>query len=219
MAHFSKNGTFLHKWHIYPTWHTHPKMAHSSKNGTFIQNWHIPPKLAHSSKNGTFIQKWHIHPKMTHSSKNGTILLKWHIPPKMAHSSKKAHSSKNGTYLHFITEEKNKWFCKKVCNKMEFDFQSNYVMNSVKYPYVKSLSHCLTELFPIYQNNIWTIRQWDNHTIVLYRRLSDFTCPLPKYSKWVLYTYLPYIWKSFWISFDLHLEKNGYWWKPLPKML
>ena len=79
---------------------------------------------------------------------------------------------------------------------MEFDFQSNYVMNSVKYPYVKSLSHCLTELFPIYQNNIWTIRQWDNHTIVLYRRLSDFTCPLPKYSKWVLYTYL----------FALHLK-------------
>ena len=24
----------------------------------------------------------------------------------------------------------------------------------------------LTELFPIYQNNIWTIRQWDDHTIV-----------------------------------------------------
>ena len=50
--------------------------------------------------------------------------------------------------------------------KMEFYFQSNSVMNSLKCPKAKSLSHCLTELFPIYQNNIWTIRQWDNHTIV-----------------------------------------------------
>ena len=36
----------------------------------------------------------------------------------------------------------------------------------MKCPNAKSLSHCLTELFPIYQNNIWTIRQWDNHTII-----------------------------------------------------
>ena len=49
---------------------------------------------------------------------------------------------------------------------MEFYFQGNSVMNSLKCPNAKSLSHCLTELFPIYQNNIWTIRQWDNHTIV-----------------------------------------------------
>ena len=33
---------------------------------------------------------------------------------------------------------------------MEFSFHS--VMNSLKYPKSKSLSHCLTELFPIYQN-------------------------------------------------------------------
>ena len=36
--------------------------------------------------------------------------------------------------------------------KMEFYFQSNSVMNSLKYPKSKSLSHCLTELSPIYQN-------------------------------------------------------------------
>ena len=29
-----------------------------------------------------------------------------------------------------------------------------------------SLSHCLTELFPIYQNKICTIRQLDNHNII-----------------------------------------------------
>ena len=33
--------------------HIHSKVAHSSKNGTFIQKWHIPPKMAHSSKSGT----------------------------------------------------------------------------------------------------------------------------------------------------------------------
>ena len=45
-------------------------------------------------------------------------------------------------------------------------FQSNSVMNSLNTPKTKSLSHCLTELFPIYQNNIWTIRRWDDHTII-----------------------------------------------------
>ena len=39
-------------------------------------------------------------------------------------------------------------------------------MNSLKYPKTKSLSHCLTELFPINQNNVWTIRRWDDHTII-----------------------------------------------------
>ena len=42
---------------------------------------------------------------------------------------------------------------------MEFYFQSNSVMNSLKCPKSKSLSHCLTELFPIYQNKHWTIRR------------------------------------------------------------
>ena len=43
----------------------YPKMAHSSKNGKFIQKWHIHPKMAHLSKNDTFIEMWHICPKIT----------------------------------------------------------------------------------------------------------------------------------------------------------
>ena len=50
--------------------------------------------------------------------------------------------------------------------KIKFYFQSNSVMNSLKCPKSKSLSHCLTELFPIYQNKHWTIRWWDDHTVV-----------------------------------------------------
>ena len=38
-------------------------------------------------------------------------------------------------------------------------------MNSLKCPKSKSLSHCLTELFPIYQNKQWTIRQQDNCSV------------------------------------------------------
>ena len=49
--------------------------------------------------------------------------------------------------------------------KMEFHFQSNSVMNSLKCPKSKSLSHCLTELFPIYQNKHWTIRWRDNRSV------------------------------------------------------
>ena len=45
------------------------------------------------------------------------------------------------------------------CVKMEFFFQSNSIMNSLKCPKSKSLSHCLTELFPNYQNKHWTIRR------------------------------------------------------------
>ena len=45
---------------------------------------------------------------------------------------------------------------------MKFYFQRNSVKNNLKYP--KSLSHCLTELFTIYQNNNWSIRRWDDHT-------------------------------------------------------
>ena len=44
-------------------------------------------------------------------------------------------------------------------------FQSNSVMNSLKYPKSKSLSYCLTELFPIYQNKHWTIRRWDDRSV------------------------------------------------------
>ena len=38
-------------------------------------------------------------------------------------------------------------------------------MSILKCPKSKSLSQCLTELFPIYQNKHWTIRQWDNCSI------------------------------------------------------
>ena len=32
-------------------------------------------------------------------------------------------------------------------------------------PKTKSATHCLTEVFPIYQNKHWTIRQWDDRSI------------------------------------------------------
>ena len=32
-------------------------------------------------------------------------------------------------------------------------------------PMTKSATHCLTELFPIYQNKHWTIRRRDNHSV------------------------------------------------------
>ena len=57
-------------------------------------------------------------------------------------------------------------FCKKLCKKLIFFFQNISVENSLICPRTKWASHCLTELFPIYQNNIWTIRRWDDHTII-----------------------------------------------------
>ena len=39
-------------------------------------------------------------------------------------------------------------------------------MKSLIYPKAKPASHCLTELFSIYQNNNCTIRRWNDHTIV-----------------------------------------------------
>jgi hypothetical protein len=48
---------------------------------------------------------------------------------------------------------------------MELYFQSNSVINSFKCPKSKSLSHFLTELFPIYQNKHWTIRQRDDRSV------------------------------------------------------
>ena len=38
-------------------------------------------------------------------------------------------------------------------------------MNYLKCPKSKSLSHCLTELFSIYQNKHWTIRRRDDHSV------------------------------------------------------
>jgi hypothetical protein len=43
--------------------------------------------------------------------------------------------------------------------------QSNSVMNSLKYPKSKSLTHFLTELFPIYQNKYWTIRRREDCSV------------------------------------------------------
>ena len=48
---------------------------------------------------------------------------------------------------------------------MEFYFQSNSVMNSLKCPKSKSLSHCLTELFPFYQNKHWTIQRRNDGSV------------------------------------------------------
>ena len=71
---------------------------------------------------------------------------------------------------------------------MEFYFQSDSVKNSLICPKTKSATHCLTELFPFYQNKHWIIRRRDNHTIVLssdrptvlYWRLSDFRSQIVK---------------------------------------
>ena len=56
-------------------------------------------------------------------------------------------------------------FRKKLYKKMEFYFQSNSVMNSLKYPKSNSLSHCLTKLFPFYQNKHWTIQRRNDGSV------------------------------------------------------
>ena len=57
-------------------------------------------------------------------------------------------------------------FCKKLFKKWILFFQNNSVKNSLKCPRTKSASHCLTEIFPIYQNKHWTISRRDNHIVV-----------------------------------------------------
>ena len=64
-------------------------------------------------------------------------------------------------------------FCKKLCKKWIF-FQNNSVENSLICPRTKSASHCLTELFPIYQNKHWTIRRRDDHIVVQSSHLNIF---------------------------------------------
>ena len=49
-------------------------------------------------------------------------------------------------------------FARNCVKNMEFYFQSNCPMS-------KSLNHCHTELFTIYQNKHWTIRQWGDHSV------------------------------------------------------
>ena len=39
-------------------------------------------------------------------------------------------------------------------------------INSLKCPKAKPSTHCLTELFQIYQTNHWTIRWWNDQKIV-----------------------------------------------------
>ena len=51
--------------------------------------------------------------------------------------------------------------------KNGFFFQNNFLENSLICHKNKSASHCLTELFPIYPNNHWTIRRPDDHIVVL----------------------------------------------------
>ena len=61
---------------------------------------------------------------------------------------------------------KKQEFFKKLLKKIEFYFQSNSVINSLKCPKSKSLSRCLSELFPIHQNKHWTIRRRrDNRSV------------------------------------------------------
>ena len=57
-------------------------------------------------------------------------------------------------------------FWNKLCKKWFFFFQNNSVKNSLICPKDKSVNHCPTELFPIYPNNHWTIKQRDNHIVV-----------------------------------------------------
>ena len=52
------------------------------------------------------------------------------------------------------------------CVKNGFFLQNNSVENSLICPRAKSSNHCLTELFSIYQNKHWTIRQRDDHIVV-----------------------------------------------------
>ena len=52
------------------------------------------------------------------------------------------------------------------CVKNGFFLQNNSVENSLICPKNKSASHCPTELFPIYPNNHWTIRQRDDHIVI-----------------------------------------------------
>ena len=51
-----------------------------------------------------------------------------------------------------------------MCKEIEFWFHSDSVMNSLNWK-SKSLSQCLTELFPMYQNKHWIIRQPDDCSV------------------------------------------------------
>ena len=57
-------------------------------------------------------------------------------------------------------------FARNCVKKWIFFLKNNYVENSLICPKDKSENHCPTELFPIYPNNHWTIRRWDDHIVV-----------------------------------------------------
>ena len=81
-------------------------------------------------------------------------------------------------------------FEKNWVKQMEFYFQSNFIMNSLKCPKSKSLSHCLTELFLFYHNKHWTIQRRDDcsvdpsfHCIIL--KIVGFLNLMPQASPYI----------------------------------
>ena len=58
------------------------------------------------------------------------------------------------------------WNFARNCVKHGFFFQNDSVENILICPRTKLASHCLSELFPIYQNKHWTIRRRDDHIVV-----------------------------------------------------
>ena len=60
--------------------------------------------------------------------------------------------------------QENGFLVYSICHRSIY-FQSNSVMNSLKCPKSKSLSHCLTELLQIYQNKHWTIKRRDDCSV------------------------------------------------------
>ena len=64
----------------------------------------------------------------------------------------------------FKTFERN--FARNCVKNGFFFLQNNSVENILICPKNKWTSHCPTELFPIYPNNHWTIRQRDDHIVL-----------------------------------------------------
>ena len=61
-----------------------------------------------------------------------------------------------------ILKDFKRIFARNCLGKIEFYFQNNSVINNLKCPKSKSLSHCLSE---IYQNKRWTIRRWGDRSV------------------------------------------------------
>ena len=97
---------------------------------------------------------------------------------------------------------------------MEFNFQSNSLMNSLKFPKVKSMSPCLTKLFPIYQNNIWWMVGWSYHRhIVPPYYIEDCQISYNHHTLWADFGPLHVLWQvSFgcWISWSISSWQEYY---------